>query len=70
MRPEIKIGVELAENMAKDMKPWRDKLKWTQERMADEVGISREWYVKTEAGEVPCKRTTALSFAYVVLTNL
>lgn len=51
----------------RNMKYWRKKLGWTQQRMADALGISRVWYNQTERGLAPCERITTLAFAYIVV---
>lgn len=71
IKKRIDAGIFMAENVfAKNMKYWRKQLGWTQQRMADEVGISRKHYGDIERGLILPERRTSLSFVYVITCNL
>lgn len=50
-----------------DLKAVRTFLGWTQQRMADELGLSRKAVVEMEAGKAPIEKRTVLSVMYLEL---
>ena len=50
-----------------DLKAVRAFLGWTQQRMAEELGLSRKAVVQMEAGKAPIEKRTILSVMYLEL---
>lgn len=49
-----------------DLRAFRTALEWSQEKMAEEIGISRRQYQDIEAGRWPIRRTQELAIERVL----